>query len=74
MTASQSRKSARYARRLSTGHGRARPAICQLPQIVRQFIEFDAIRRSLVSCSTAEQLVASARFQSVGSPAPLKSP
>ena len=38
MTASQSCKSARYARRLSTGHGRARPGICQPPQIVRQLI------------------------------------
>jgi len=74
MTASQSCKSARYARWLSTGHGRARPGSRQPPQIVRQFIEFDTIRRSLVNRSTVQQLVAPARFKSVSSPAALKTP
>jgi hypothetical protein len=74
MTVPQSCKSARYARWLSTGHGRARPAVCPPPQIVQQSIEFDAIRRSLLSRSTVEQLVASAPFKSVSSPAALKSP
>ena len=47
MTASHPRKSARRARCLSTGHGRARPDIPPVcPQIVRQLIEFDATRRS----------------------------
>ena len=48
MTASQSRKSARRARRLSTGHGRARPDIQPSSQIVRQFTAFDATRRSFM--------------------------
>ena len=74
MTALQSCKFARYARWCSTGHGRARPGIRQPPQIVRQSIELDVIRRSLVSRSTVEQLVAPARFKSAGLPAALKSP
>jgi hypothetical protein len=74
MIALQFRKSARYARRLSTRYGRARSDIELSPQIVRQFIACDAIRSSLVSRSTAEHLVVSARFQSVGSPVALKSP
>ena len=74
MTASQSCKSARHARWLSTGHGRVRPDIRQPSQIVRQFIEFDATRRSFVSRFTVAQLVASARFKSASSPAALKSP
>jgi hypothetical protein len=74
MTALQSCKSARYSRRLSTGHGRARPAIRLLPQIVEQVIDFDAICGSLVSRFTVEQLVPSARSKSASSPAALKSP
>ena len=46
MTASQSRKSDRRARCLSTGHGRARSDIQPSSQIVRQFTAFDATRRS----------------------------
>ena len=42
MTASQSRKSARRARWLSTGHGRARSDIQPSSQIVRQFTALDA--------------------------------
>jgi hypothetical protein len=74
MTTSQSRKSVRRARCLSTGNGRARPGIRHLSQIVRQFIELDAIRRAFVSSFAAEQLVASARSKSANSPAALKSP
>ena len=52
MTASQSRKSARRARWLSTGHGRARSDIKLPPQIVRRFTTFDPPRRSFMSCVT----------------------
>ena len=44
MTASQSCKSARRARRLSTGHGRARSDIKLPSQIMRQFTTFDPTR------------------------------
>jgi hypothetical protein len=74
MTASQSCKSARYARWLSTGHGRARPEIRQPSQIVGQLMEFDATRRAFVSRFTVAQLVATAPSKSVASPAALKSP
>ena len=74
MTASQSCKSVRYARWLSTGLGRARPVLCQPPQIVGPPMQFDVIRRSRVSRSTVAQLVASARFKTASSLAALKSP
>ena len=74
MTASQSRKSARRPRRLSIGHGRTRSDIRQSSQIVTQPIEFDAIRRSVISRFTVAQLVAPARIKSGSSPAALKSP
>lgn len=74
MTASQSRKSVRLARRLSTGHGRARSDIKLPPQIIQQFTAFDATRRSFVSRFTVGQLAESAQLQSHTSPAALKSP
>jgi hypothetical protein len=74
MTASQSCKSARCARWLSTGHDRARPGIRQPPQIVRQFIELDAIRRTFVSRFPVAQLVATAPSKSANPLAALKSP
>ena len=74
MSASHSCDSARQARWLSTGHGRARPDIRQSSQIIRQLMLFDTTRRSSVSHLTVEQLVASARFKSASSPAALKSP
>jgi len=73
MITSQPGKSAGRARWLSTGHDRARPDNRHPPQIVRQVMEFDAIRRSFFSRSTAEQLVAPARSKSASSPAALKS-
>jgi hypothetical protein len=57
MTGPQSRKSARRARWLSAGHGRARPDIRQSSQIVRQLVELDAIRRAFVGGFTVAQLV-----------------
>jgi hypothetical protein len=74
MTASQSHKSARRARRLSTGHDRARPDIRSSAQIVGQLLEFDAIRCAFISHFTVEQPVASARSKSASSLAALKSP
>ena len=74
MTTLQSCKSVRHARRLSTGHGGARPHIRPSSQIVGQLMEFDAIRPSFVSRFTVAQLVASARAQSTSSPAAFKSP
>ena len=74
MTASQSCKSARRACRLSTGHGRARSDIRRPTQIVRQFIELDAARRSFSSHLTVAQLAASARSKPASSPAAPKSP
>jgi len=74
MTASQSCKSARRARHLSTGHGRTRSDIKLSPQCVRQFTTFDATRRSFMSRFTVGQLAESAQIQSHTSPAALKSP
>lgn len=74
MTASQSCKSDHRARRLSTGHGRARPDVRLSSQTVRQFTEFNAARRPFVGRLTVEQPVASARFKSASSPVALKSP
>jgi hypothetical protein len=74
MTASQSRKSARHARRLSTGHGRARSDIQLSSQIIRQFTAFDATRRSIMSRFTVGQLAQSDWLQSHTSSAALKSP
>jgi hypothetical protein len=74
MTASQSRQSARRARCLSIGHGKARSDIKLLPQIVRRFATFDATRRSFMSRFTVGQLAESAQLQSHTSPAALKSP
>ena len=53
MTASQSRKSARRATCLSTGHGRARPDIQPSSQVVRQFANCDATHRPFISRFTA---------------------
>lgn len=74
MTASQSCKSARRDRRLSTGHGRVRSDIRPPSQIVGQLMEFGAIRRAFVSGFAVAQIVAPARSQSTCSPAALKSP
>ena len=74
MTVPQSRKSARRAHWLSTGHGTARPDIGQPAQIVGQLVELDAIRRASVSGFTVAQLVGPARSKSASSPAALKSP
>ena len=74
MTASQSGKSARRARRLSTGHGTARSIIRHSSQIVEQLVEFDATRRRFISRCPVAQLVASAQSKSVNLPAALKSP
>jgi hypothetical protein len=73
MTASQSCKSDRRARRLSTGHGPARSHIMLSPQIVRQFTTFDATRRSFMSRFTVSQLAEPAQLQSRTSPVALKS-
>jgi hypothetical protein len=72
MTTSQSRKSARHARWLSTGQGRARSDITLWSQIVQQFTELHATRRSFISRFTVAQLAKSTRSQSTGSPAALK--
>jgi hypothetical protein len=74
MTAAQSCKSPRRARWLSTSHDKARPDIRQPWQIIEQLMQFDVIRRALVSRFTVEQLVAPAHFKSASSPAPLKFP
>jgi hypothetical protein len=74
MTASRSRKSARRARCLSTGHDRARPDTCLSVQIVRQLTAFDASRRSFMRRFTVGQLAGWARPQSHTSSAALKSP
>jgi hypothetical protein len=71
---SQSGKSARRARRLSTGHGTARSIIRHSSQIVRQLVEFDAARRRSISRFPLAQLVAPAQSQSTSTPAALKSP
>jgi hypothetical protein len=52
---------------LSTGLSRARPVLCQPPQIVGPPMQFDVIRRSRVSRSTVAQFVASARFKTASS-------
>jgi hypothetical protein len=74
MTASHSCEFARHVRWLSTGHSRTRPDIRQSSQIVRQLVDFDTTRHSLISRFTVAHLVASARFKSASSPAALKSP
>ena len=74
MTASQSRKSARRARCLSIGHGRAHSDIPPSAQIGRQFTAFNAPRRSFVSRSALGQLAEPAQLQSLTSSAALKSP
>jgi hypothetical protein len=74
MTASQFRKSARHARWLSIGHSRVRPDIHLSPQIARQFVAFDAARRSFIRRLAVAQLVGSAQPRSVCSPAAIKSP
>jgi hypothetical protein len=73
MTTSQSRKSARHARWLSTGHGSARSDITLSSQIVQQFTELDVTCRSFISCFTFAQLAGSTRSASTSSPAALKS-
>jgi hypothetical protein len=62
------------AHRLSTGHGRARSNITLPSQSDRQVAAFDAARLSFVSGFTVVRPAASARSQSVGSPAAPKSP
>jgi hypothetical protein len=57
MTASLSRKSGHRARRLSTGHGRARSNVQIASQIVRQFIMPNAIRRPFPSASPSANLL-----------------
>ena len=74
MTASQSRKTARRARCLSAGHGRARSNIQLSSQIVRDFTAFDPIHRSCMSRFTVGQFAGSPRLQSHTSSAALKSP
>ena len=74
MTASQSRKSARRARCLSIGHGRAHSDISPSSQIGRQFTAFNAARRSFMSRFTVGQLAEPPQLQSHTSPAALKSP
>ena len=74
MTASQSCKSVRRACWLSTGHGGARPHVRNRPQIVRQFVELAAVRRSFLSRFAVAQPAASAQFKLAGSLAALKSP
>src|ERR1700741_4603994 len=70
MTTSQSRKSARHARWLSTGQGRV--DITLWSQIAKKFTEPHAPRRSFISRFTVAQLAKSTRSQSTGSPAALK--
>ena len=74
MTASQSRKSARRARCLSIGHGRARSDIQPSSQIARQFTAFNATHRSFASRSALGHLAEPAQLQSLTSSAALKSP
>ena len=74
MTAPQSRKSARLARRLSTGHGRARSDIQLSSQIVRQITAFDATRRSFSGRFTVGRPAGAPRLHSHTSSAALKSP
>lgn len=74
MTVPQSRKSARRARWLSTGHGRARSDIKLTPQAARQFAAFDAICRSSISGFIVRQLAGAARPQSHTVSAAFKSP
>jgi hypothetical protein len=74
MTASQSRKSARRARCLSIGHGRARSDIQPLSQIARQFTALNVTRRSFMSRFPFGQLAGSAQLQSNTSSAAFKSP
>jgi hypothetical protein len=74
MTAAQSGKSPRHARRLSTGHGTAHSNIQLSPQIAQQFMMLDAARSSFINRFILVRLVASARFQSASSPAAPKSP
>jgi hypothetical protein len=74
MTASQSGKSARYARCLSTGHGKARSDIKLKSQVARQFAAFDATCRSSISRCIVSQLAASLDPNRTLRPAALKSP
>jgi len=74
MTVSQSCKSVRRARCLSTSHGRARSDILLSPQIARQFTTLDATGRSFVSRFIVEQLAVSARSKSASSSAAVKYP
>lgn len=74
MTAPQSRKSARLASRLPTGHGRARSVIRLSSQIVRQITAFDATPRSSSSRFTIGQLAGAPQLNSHTSFAALKFP
>jgi hypothetical protein len=74
MIASQSRKSARRARHLSTGHGRPRSDFQLAFQVAPQLIIGEAILRSFISRFTVEQRIVSTRSKSTSLPAALKSP
>src|SRR5262249_51746434 len=74
VTASQSCKSAHRARRLSTGHGRARSHIKLSSQIARPLAAFDATSGSFNTRFTIGELAGPARPQSTNSLAAPKSP
>jgi hypothetical protein len=74
MTASQSRKSARRVRWLSTGHGRARSDIRRSSQIGQTPTAFDANQRRFMHRFALAQLRQSRRQQSATALAALKSP
>jgi hypothetical protein len=74
MTASQLCKSVHFVRGFSASHDRARQDLRQPAQIVAKLIEFNASPSSFGGLVIVAQLVASARFKSVSSPAAPKSP
>jgi hypothetical protein len=74
MTAPQSRKSARRARWLSTGDGRARSDIQLSSQIGQTPTAFDANRRRFIHRSALAQLPQSRRPPSATALVALKSP
>lgn len=67
-------KTARRARRPSTGHGGMRQYAHRSPPIRQQFIAFDPVPHTFTCRATVAQLAASARTPSANSPAALKSP
>jgi hypothetical protein len=74
MIASQSCKSARRARHLSTGHGRPRSDFQIASQIVRQLTTFQATYRSFRKRFTLGRLAEAFQSQSHALLAALKSP